>query len=132
MGAWRQLGNGDEELAVLVGEPNIGLEAFTGDERDNGKMKPPTLRNIEVTGPYMHDGSMETLDEVLDHYRRAGRLVVDGPYAGDGRENPNKSEFVTGFPLSNVVRAQVIEFLHSLTDQEFLTDPRFSNPFPEE
>jgi cytochrome c peroxidase len=56
-------------------EPNTGLEAFTGEPRDMGRMKPPTLRNIELTAPYMHDGSMATLEEVIDHYERGGRLI---------------------------------------------------------
>ncbi len=112
--------------------PNLGLYDFTENVRDYGRMKPPTLRNIEVTGPYMHDGSIETLEEVIDHYARGGRLISDGPNAGDGKLNPNKSDFLTGFPLSNAQRDDLIEFFKSLTDQEFLTDPRFASPFPED
>ena len=112
--------------------PNVGLFEFTEQVRDFGRMKPPTLRNIEVTGPYMHDGSIETLEDVVRHYERGGRLIPDGPLAGDGKENPNKSDFLTGFPLTNTQRAEVIEFFKSLTDHEFLSDPRFANPFPED
>lgn len=112
--------------------PNLGLYEFTENERDYGRMKPPTLRNIEVTGPYMHDGSLETLEDVMRHYERGGTLTPDGPNAGDGKQNPNKSGFLTGFPLTSTQRAQVIAFFESLTDHEFLSDPRFANPFPDE
>lgn len=112
--------------------PNIGLYEFTENERDFGRMKPPTLRNVEVTGPYMHDGSIETLEGVVRHYERGGTVTLDGANAGDGRLNPNKSGFLTGFPLTSEQRFQLLEFLRSLTDHEFLSDPRFSNPFPDE
>ncbi len=112
--------------------PNVGLFEFTERVRDYGRMKPPTLRNIEVTGPYMHDGSIETLEEVIRHYERGGRLIGGGDLAGDGKQNPNKSDFLTGFPLSNTQRLELLEFFKSLTDDEFLNDPRFSSPFPEE
>jgi cytochrome c peroxidase len=81
-------------------EPNTGLFAFTGQPRDMGRMKPPSLRNIALTAPYMHDGSIATLAEVVDHYARGGRLITSGPNAGDGALNPNKSQFVTGFPFA--------------------------------
>ncbi len=112
--------------------PNLGLAEFTGEARDFGKMKPPSLRNVEVTGPYMHDGSMATLEEVLRHYERGGRLIEDGPWAGDGKESPAKSSFLTGFPLNDQQRQDLLAFLRSLTDRDFLTDPRLSNPFPTE
>jgi cytochrome c peroxidase len=112
-------------------EPNTGLEAFTGEPRDMGRMKPPTLRNIELTAPYMHDGSMATLDEVIEHYKRGGRLIESGPLAGDGYLSPYKSDLITGFPMSDGAKADVIEFLKSLTDQEFVNDPRLSDPFAE-
>jgi cytochrome c peroxidase len=113
-------------------EPNTGLEAFTGEPRDMGRMKPPTLRNIELTAPYMHDGSMATLEEVIDHYERGGRLIESGPLAGDGFTSPFKSDLVTGFPLSDQAKADLVEFLKSLTDREFVEDARFSDPFATE
>lgn len=108
---------------------NTGLFAFTADRADMGRFKPPTLRNIAVTAPYMHDGSIATLDEVLDHYARGGRRIDSGPHAGDGRENPNKSLFISGFTLNPVERADVLNFLRALTDRSFLEDARFSDPF---
>ena len=110
-------------------EPNTGLHAFTGELRDMGRMKPPSLRNVELTAPYMHDGSIATLEEVIDHYERGGRLIESGPNAGDGAINPNKSQFVTGFPLSDAAKADLVAFLKSLTDRDFTTDPRFASPF---
>jgi cytochrome c peroxidase len=73
---------------------NGGLYEFTGDPRDQGKFRVPTLRNVALTAPYMHDGSIATLAEVVDHYAAGGREIEDGPNAGDGRENPNKSPLV--------------------------------------
>ena len=105
---------------------NEGLYDISGVVTDRGRFKPPTLRNIALTAPYMHDGSLATLDAVLDHYIAGG---TDTPSGGDGRLNPNKSAFVRGFTLTVEERADLLAFLESLTDQEFITDPRFSDPF---
>jgi len=108
-------------------ENNQGLFAFTGRRADIGRFKAPTLRNIARTAPYMHDGSIATLSEVLDHYSEGGRLVTSGPYAGDGSRSPLKSEFMVGFALSEQERADMIAFLESLTD-ETVNDPRYADP----
>lgn len=108
---------------------NTGLYDMTGERRDMGRFKAPSLRNIAVTAPYMHDGSIATLREVVVHYQRGGRLIEAGPYAGDGRLNPYKSEFVRGFELSDAEREDLVAFLESLTDESVLDDARFSNPF---
>jgi cytochrome c peroxidase len=110
---------------------NTGLYAVTGIPEDMGRFKAPTLRNIAVTGPYMHDGSVETLEEVIDIYARGGRLVEDGPLAGDGRDNPFKSGFVSGFEITEEERADLVAFLESLTDEDFLTDPALGDPEPQ-
>lgn len=110
-------------------EPNTGVLSVTGDPTDMGRFKAPTLRNIAVTAPYMHDGSIETLDEVLDHYSAAGRTIAEGPYVGDGSKNPYKDVLVIGFELTSDERAAVLAFLASLTDESFLRDPRFGNPW---
>ena len=109
---------------------NTGLHDLTGKPRDMGRFRAPTLRNIAMTAPYMHDGSLATLDDVLDHYLAGGRLIEDGPHAGDGSRNPYKSVFVRRFELTATERADLLAFLESLTDRTVLTDPRFANPWP--
>jgi len=109
---------------------NLGLYDFTHDPADVGKFRPPSLRNVAVRAPYMHDGSLRTLDEVLDHYTRGGRIIEQGPDAGDGSKNPNKSSFISGFTLTLQQRADLKAFLESLTDDEFLYDPQLANPWP--
>jgi len=110
-------------------DDNTGLFDMTGERRDMGRFKAPSLRNVAVTAPYMHDGSVATLEDAVGNYQRGGRLIVEGPNAGDGRLSPFKSELVTGFELSDEDRADLIAFLESLTDESVLTDPRFANPF---
>ena len=109
---------------------STGIRDVTGKESDMGRFKAPTLRNIAVTAPYMHDGSIATLEEVLDHYAAGGRTIPDGPHRGVGSANPYKSGFVKGFTMTPAERADLVEFLRSLTDDEFLRDPRFGNPWP--
>ena len=109
--------------------PNTGLHALTGIAADMGKFKVPSLRNVEVTFPYMHDGTVATLSDVLDHYAAGGRTIASGPNAGTGSANPFKSAMVGGFALSPGEKADVIAFLRSLTDSTFLTNPRLSNPW---
>jgi len=112
--------------------PNQGLFDFTGAGRDKGRFKAPSLRNVALTAPYMHDGSIATLDEVVEHYARGGRLVADGPNAGDGADNPNKNqEFVRGFEATDQEKADIVHFLESLTDLEFVNDSALANPWPQ-
>lgn len=108
---------------------NTGIEEHTGRPEDMGRFKAPTLRNIAVTAPYMHDGSVATLDAVIDHYAAGGRTVRNGPNAGAGHQNPLKSSFVPGFTLTPGERADLLAFLRSLTDEPFLNDARFANPW---
>lgn len=108
---------------------NIGIAEITGRPEDMGRFRAPSLRNVAVTAPYMHDGSVATLDAVLDHYAAGGRTLVSGPHAGVGRDNPLKSSFLPGFTLTREERADLIAFLNSLTDEQFLRDPRFANPW---
>ncbi|XXF81344.1 di-heme enzyme [Myxococcaceae bacterium GXIMD 01537] len=106
---------------------DVGLQELTGKPEDMGRFRAPTLRNVSVTAPYMHDGSIATLSEVLEHYAAAGRAHGQG-----GALSPFQSEFVRGFTLTAEEKADVLAFLESLTDAEFLTDPRFSDPFAAE
>jgi cytochrome c peroxidase len=106
-----------------------GLVESSNKPTDRGKFRVPTLRNIALTAPYMHDGSIATLNDVLDHYAAGGRLTETEPNQGDGRNNPNKSQFVRGFELSDGERRALLALLESLTDDALLTDPRFADPW---
>jgi cytochrome c peroxidase len=109
--------------------PNLGIYTYTRKPADVGKFKAPSLRNIALTAPYMHDGSIATLEEVLDHYAAGGRTIPAGPYAGHGHDNPNLDARITGITLTPQNRQDLLAFLRSLTDQELLHDPRFSDPW---
>jgi cytochrome c peroxidase len=110
-------------------EPNTGLYNVSGNPDEMGKFKVPTLRNIAVTAPYMHDGSGTTLDDVIDHYSAGGRTISEGPNAGIGSENPFKDPLVHGFTLSAEERADLKAFLESLTDCELLENTALSDPW---
>ena len=99
--------------------PNVGIFEFTHESADMGKFKVPTLRNIALTAPYMHDGSIPTLEGVLDHYAAGGRA----------HDNPNKDHLIGGFEISQQGREDLIEYLKSLTDDQVIHDPRFSSPW---
>jgi cytochrome c peroxidase len=98
---------------------DTGLEEVTGRRRDMGKFKAPTLRNIALTAPYMHDGSIATLEEVVADYARGGR-------AG-GTSRP-RSPLIAGFAITDTETRDLIEFLLSLTDDRFVGDPMLAGP----
>jgi cytochrome c peroxidase len=99
--------------------PNRGLHEQTGRTEDIGKFRVPTLRNIALTAPYMHDGSVATLEAVIDHYAAGGKM-----------DHPNKSRTLHRFKLADHDKRDLIEFLKSLTDEELVHDPRWANPWP--
>jgi cytochrome c peroxidase len=109
--------------------PNTGIHHATNKPGDVGKFRVPTLRNVAVTAPYMHDGSAKTLSDVIDHYAAGGRTITSGPYAGVGRDNPNKAPNVHGFSVTADEKNDLIAFLESLTDSAFLANPALSDPF---
>ncbi len=103
---------------------DVGVYEVTGQEKDKGMFKAPTLRNIAVTGPYMHDGSLETLEEVIRHYATV--------WEKDGRTKSDEariSEFIPGFAITEQETKDLVAFLESLTDAKFLADERFSDPW---
>lgn len=102
-------------------QDDIGLAEISTLARDNGRFRAPTLRNIVKTAPYMHDGSVATLEEVIDIYADGGRVILQGKHQGDGRANPLKSQFIKGFELTVEEKNDLLAFLHTLTDEEFLT-----------
>ena len=103
---------------IVYPADNTGLYQHTGEIADVGKFRIPSLRNIAVTAPYMHDGSIRTLEEVLDHYVAGGRAP-----------NPQQSKSIEPLKLSEADRRNLIAFLESLTDRQALQDPRWSNPW---
>jgi cytochrome c peroxidase len=107
---------------------NLGIYEHTQQLADVGKFKAPTLRNVAVTAPYMHDGSITNLEDVIDHYAAGGRTIAGSPNAGNGSLNPNKDPLIRGFHLRPQDRADLVAFLESLTDEQLLHDPQFSDP----
>jgi cytochrome c peroxidase len=116
-------------LAFRYPWPNLGIYTQTRRLADVGKFRTPSLRNVELTAPYMHDGSVATLEEVLDHYAAGGRTIKSGPFAGRGHENPDRDARMTGIALTAQNRKDLLAFLRSLTDSELTRDPRFSDPW---
>lgn len=116
--------------ALSYPAPNTGVHEFTQRADDVGRFRAPTLRNIAVTAPYMHDGSIATLSDVLDHYAAGGRTIASGARAGVGHDNPNKARAVHGFTMTPDDKRDLIAFLESLTDSTFLRNPAFANPWP--
>ncbi|PHR73653.1 MAG: cytochrome-c peroxidase [Lutibacter sp.] len=100
---------------------DIGLGQFTGNPADNGKFKSPSLRNLEFTAPYMHDGRFTTIDDVINHYSEG---LVNSPTIDPLMKSVNSG----GVQLSDSDKADLKAFLLSLSDSEFITNPDFQNP----
>jgi cytochrome c peroxidase len=105
---------------------NTGLDSITIDpgrylltniETDKGKFKTPSLRNVAVTNPYMHDGRFNSLEEVVRHYNSGGK------------PHPNVAVLMRPLGLRDEEIIDIVEFLRALTDQQFLHDSTFSNPW---
>ncbi|MDI1354483.1 MAG: cytochrome c peroxidase [bacterium] len=100
--------------------PNLGYFLVTANESDKGKFSPPTLRNVELTGPYMHDGRFQTLEEVIDFYD-----------SGVHWESPNIDPIMTkafkkyGLSLSPIQKSNLLKFLKTLTDTSMMSNPNF-------
>ena len=107
-------------LEVL--SPDIGLAEVTGLENDFFKFKTPSLRNIEYTAPYMHDGRFQTLAEVIDHYSEG---LVNAPTIDPLMKNVGQG----GIKLTPEEKQDLIAFLKSLSDTEFINNEDFSDPF---
>lgn len=93
--------------------PDSGRYVLTRLQEDIGRFKVPSLRNVELTSPYMHDGSLSTLEQVVSHYESGGS------------NHFNQSNLVKGFNLTSEERASLIAFLQSLTDYEFTQNTLF-------
>ncbi len=109
---------------LFLDYPDNGLGNVTGNPNDNGKFKSPSLRNIELTAPYMHDGSLASLEDVVAHYNNGvqNHPNLDNRLRGNGGQ-PRRLN------LSQQEQAALVAFLRTLTDNSFITDEKFSNPF---
>lgn len=105
---------------------DIGLEQITNNPSDKGRFKIPTLRNIELTAPYMHDGRLETLEEVLNHYNEH---IQNSPTLDVQIINASNEVGRKTLALSPQEKEDIIAFLKTLTDQNFIENTKFSNPF---
>lgn len=116
------INNGLQDAENINQFADIGLGGVTGNTSDYGKFKIPTLRNLAFSAPYMHDGRFETLDEVLDFYSTGVH------------QSPNVSPlmefaFQGGVQLSDYDKEALKAFLLTLTDETFINNPAYSNPF---
>lgn len=109
--------NGIQSVNSLEGFADPGLGAVHANRFDNGKFRVPTLRNIELTAPYMHDGRFQTLDQVLEHY-------ISGGHPAENL-NPN----VRRLYLSAQDKKDILSFLYTLTDSVFICNKAFENPW---
>jgi cytochrome c peroxidase len=91
-----------------------GRFRLTGLETDRARFKVPGLRNVGITAPYMHDGSMATLAEVIDHYNSGGK------------NHPHRSHLIKPLHLTENEKKDLEAFLQTLTDHDFLSDPKFN------
>jgi cytochrome c peroxidase len=100
---------------------DLGRELVTGNVNDRGKFKVVSLRNIELTAPYMHDGRFQTLEEVVDHYN----LVVNS----NTLDPTFEQQLPNGLQLSAADKQALVAFLKTLTDNSMTTDVRYTSPF---
>jgi cytochrome c peroxidase len=104
-----------------------GLSGVTKRTADAGKFKIPSLRNVALTAPYMHDGRFETLGDVIDHYKDG---IANHPNLDPRLRNSDGTARVMS--ITDNEKAALIAFLHTLTDITTVTDPKLSNPFKEQ
>ena len=110
----------DSGLGALGRPPN---EPFTPS--NDGKFKAPSLRNVALTTPYMHDGRFQTLEQVIDHYSRGVQPHENLGLAFEDQESDNPQ----GFHFSDRQQAALVAFLQTLTDHRFIADPGYADPF---
>lgn len=113
------MNNGLDTDATMT---DIGRQAVTQNEMDKGKFKVPSLRNVAVTAPYMHDGRLQTLEQVIDHYNEG---IQESTTADPTVLNTKE----TGLFLTGQDKEDLINFLKTLTDDSFLNEPSYKNPF---
>lgn len=104
---------------------DMGVGGITGNNNQLGEFKAPSLRNIALTGPYMHDGRFATLLDVIEHYDNG---VQNNPNLDNRLTQGNN---VRRLNLSNADKQALVDFLNTLTDEEFINDEKYGNPFVE-
>lgn len=114
--------NGLDDLNKTRYYTDPGLGGVSNKEMDMGKFKIPSLRNITLTAPYMHDGRFKTLEEVLDFYSES---VHKGPHVDSKMYFAHES----GVSLNEKQKKAILAMLATLTDSVFISDQRFGNPF---
>lgn len=102
-----------------------GIEKLTGQQADRGRFRVPTLRNIMLTAPYMHDGRFATIEEVLDHY---SDHIQQSPSLSNFLQDISNDKYGTTLALKTEEKKDIIAFLQMLTDSSFINNPAFSNP----
>jgi cytochrome c peroxidase len=116
---------GEYSAPEVAGTAVIGLELQAKDKgKDNGSFRIPSLRNIALTGPYMHDGRFKTLDEVIEHYNSG---IQNHPQLDKKLRSGNGGPLRMN--LNALEKKALIAFLHTLSDEKMTVDERFSNPF---
>ena len=114
----------DNPYTETSGTTNIGLDVVYDDPGfSQGKFKIPSLRNIALTGPYMHDGRFETLRDVLDHYNENVQAHKELDVKLNNGGTPRRLN------LTDLDLDALEAFLNTLTGEKILTDERYSNPF---
>lgn len=107
-----------------------GLEEVTQIRAHRGLFKVPTLRNIALTAPYMHDGRFATLEQVLDHYNEGIKMSSTlSPLIAEADNSTKGVVTQASLNLTEHEKTAIIAFLHTLTDRQFITEEKFSNPF---
>jgi len=114
--------NGLDEVNNADDYKDKGRGGITGNRKDNGKFMIPSLRNIALTAPYMHDGRFKTLEEVLDFYS-------SGVHTSVNVDSKMSYAYQKGVKLTETEKKEVIAFLKTLTDSVFTSNKEFSNPF---
>ncbi len=114
--------NGLDDVQNPEDYKDKGRGGVTGKLDDNGKFKIPSLRNIALTAPYMHDGRFKTLKEVLDFYS-------EGVHYGANVDSKMGMAYQGGVHLTEDEKYLIITFLHTLTDSTFIKNEAFSDPF---
>jgi cytochrome c peroxidase len=110
-------------LDTDAGMTDEGRKMVTNDPADRGKFKAPSLRNIALTPPYMHDGRFATLEEVIEHYDHGVKQSATVDFLLQYNLQPG------GLQMTAQDKADLIAFLHTLTDETFLNEPAFKSPF---